>query len=198
MKAAKTLILTAVMGVLAVVPAWGAVKSEAYNKLEANIVETEPAKEGVDYYVAVDENGNDWHGIFDDKGNVIALAAAVYDRGEAEDIAEELGERLYYKVPMEYREGKDFYQVIVPVYEDTYIDVLCARPLNLYEDGYKAVQAWNMPNEGDIIVLRTNLTPSYMVRLTVDDNEGFLRWDEHWYPEEGNEEWNKNMIIPLP
>ena len=198
MKIAKNLILTTIIMALAVAPVFAAAKTDAYKKLEDIITETEPVKEGINYYVASDKNGNDWHGVFDDMGNIIAMTATVYDRGEAEDIADEFGDRIYYKIPMEYREAADFYQVIVPVYEGTDIDVLCARPLNLYDEGYKVIKEWDMNKVGDVIILRTNLTPSYMVRFTNDDNEGFIRWDDEWYPEEANEKWNVNMDIPLP
>lgn len=198
MKIAKNLILTTIIIALAMAPVFAAAKTDAYKKLEDIITETEPVKEGINYYVASDENGNDWHGVFDDMGNIIAMTATVYDRGEAEDIADEFGDRIYYKIPMEYREGTDFYQVIVPVYEGTDIDVLCARPLNLYYEGYKVIKEWDMNKVGDVIILRTNLTPSYMVRFTYDNNEGFIRWDDEWYPEEANEKWNDNMDIPLP
>ena len=198
MKIVKTLILTSIITALAASTVFAAAKTDAYKNLENIITEIEPVKEGINYYTASDKNGNDWHGIFDNEGNIIAVAATVYDRGEAEDIAGELGEKIYYKIPMEYRKGADFYQVIIPTYKGTDIDVLCARPLNLYDDGYKVINDWDMDKEGEILILRTNLTPSYMIRFTNDDNEGFLRWDEEWYPEEANEKWSDNMVIPLP
>lgn len=198
MKITKTLILTTIITALCTVCVCAATKTDAYNKLEDNIAATEPVKDGVNYYIVSDENGNDWHGIFDDDNNIIAMATTVYDRGDAEDIADEFGNKIYYKVPMEYREGIDFYQVIVPVYNNTDIEILCARPLNLYEEGYKVIKNCNMEDDGDVIILRTNLTPSYMARITSNDNVGYLRWDDEWYPEEANEKWNDNMDIPLP
>ena len=113
------------------------------------------------------------------------MTSTVYDRGEAEDIAKEFGSRGYYKVPMEYRDGSDFYQIIIPVYKDTEIDVLCARPKELYEGGYKVIKEWDMIDD-DVVILRTNLTPSYMVRVSNGDNDGFIKWDSDWYPEEDN------------
>lgn len=197
MKIAKTLILITIITALCSVSVSAATKTDAYNKLEDTIVETEPVKDGVNYYVVSDESGNDWHGIFDNEGNIIAMATTVYDRGYAEDIAGEFGNKIYYKVPMEYREGIDFYQVIVPVYNNTDIEILCARPINLYEDGYKVIKNWNM-DDVDVIILRANLTPSFMARITNNDNVGYLRWDDEWYPEEANEKWNDDMNIPLP
>lgn len=171
-------------------------ETEAYNHLMDVITETEPISKDYNYYVASDKFGNDWHGIFDNKGDIIALATTVYDRGVAEEIADDYGNKLYYKVPMEFRKGNDFYQVIVPVYENTEIEVLCARPLNLYEDGYKVIKDWDLNADGDVLILRTNLTPSYAVRITNGNDVGYIKWSDKWYPEEGNEVWNENMEIP--
>ena len=40
--------------------------------------------------------------------------------------------------------------------------------------------------DDDVVILRTNLTPSYMVRVSNGDNDGFIKWDSDWYPEEDN------------
>lgn len=198
MKIIKMLIMTSASAALMLSPVYGASDTEAYKKLESSIVETEPLKEGYQYYIAADDKGYDWHGIFDNEGNIIAMAATFYDRGEAEEAADCYGEKIYYKVPMEYRDGADFYQVIIPVKKGTEIEVLCARPANLYEDGYKVIKNWDMSEDGDVIILRTNLTPSYMVRIKQGENAGYLRWSQDWYPEEAVEGWNDDMEIPLP
>lgn len=198
MKVNRILVLTGIIASIIAPNVLASTHTVAYNKLQSIIAEVDPAKEGINYYVATDKNKNDWHGVYDNEGNIIAMVSTVYDRGDAEDIAKEFGNKDYYKVPMEYRVGSDFYQVIVPVYENTCVDVLCARPLDLYDDGYKVIKNWDMAEDVDAIVLRTNLTPSYMVRITVADKEGFVRWDNDWYPEEAVDEWNENMDIPLP
>lgn len=198
MKILKTLILTSIFVSLVISPVYGVSNTEAYKKLENSITETEPLKEGYQYYIAADDKGYDWHGIFDNEGNIIAMAATFYDRGEAEEAADGYGEKIYYKVPMEYRDGADFYQVIIPVKKGTEFEMLCARPTNLYEDGYKVIKKWDMSEDGDVLILRTNLTPSYMVRVKQTENVGYLRWSNDWYPEEANEGWNDDMDIPLP
>lgn len=178
--------------------AYAAEKSDSFIILEKSIRETEPVKEGQQYYIASDEKGYDWHGVFDNEGNMIALASTVYDRGDANEIADEFGVEIYYKIPMKYRDGDDFYQVIVPVYDDTKLEILCARPLNLYDKGYKVTESWDLPHDGNVVILRTNLTPSYMVRLSSGDSTGYIRWSDDWYPEEANAWKGKNMDIPLP
>ena len=185
MKINRLLLLTGVVVSIVSPNVLAAGKTDAYNKLDKLITEVDPKKEGINYYVATDKNKNDWHGVYDDKGNIVAMTSTVYDRGEAEDIAKEFGSRGYYKVPMEYRDGSDFYQIKIPVYKDTEIDVLCARPKELYEGGYKVIKEWDMIDD-DVVILRTNLTPSYMVRVSNGDNDGFIKWDSDWYPEEDN------------
>lgn len=185
MKIYRLLALTGVVVSIVSSNVFASSKTDAYNKLDRLITEVDPKKEGINYYVATDKNKNDWHGVYDDKGNIVAMTSTVYDRGEAEDIAGEFGSREYYKVPMRYRNGLDFYQIIIPVYKDTEIDILCARPTELYDGGYKVIKEWDM-SDNDVIILRTNLTPSYMVRVSNGDNDGFVKWDSTWYPEEEN------------
>lgn len=185
MKIYRLLALTGVVVSIVSSNVFASSKTDAYNKLDRLITEVDPKKEGINYYVATDKNKNDWHGVYDDKGNIVAMTSTVYDRGEAEDIAGEFGSREYYKVPMGYRNGLDFYQIIIPVYKDTEIDILCARPTELYDGGYKVIKEWDM-SDNDVIILRTNLTPSYMVRVSNGDNDGFVKWDSTWYPEEEN------------
>lgn len=177
-----TITLAGIILTLSCVTAFAAQESSAYKTLKSQIAEEDPVTEG--YYAAYDKNGTDWHGIFDSKGNMTALTATIYDRGDAETIADSFGDKLYYKVPMEHRKGADFYQVIVPVYENTELEMLCARPKSLYKDGCKVIEDWNLTTDGQVLILRTNLTPSYMVRLTSGDKTAYIRWSSEWYPEE--------------
>ncbi len=177
-----TVTLAGIILTLSCVTAFAATESKAYKILKEQIAEEDPILEN--YYAAYDKDGNDWHGIFDGKGKMVALAATVYDRGDAETIADSFGDKLYYKVPMEHRKGADFYQVVVPMYEDTELEMLCARPKSLYKDGYKVIEDWDLTKDGQVLILRTNLTSSYMVRLTSGDETAYIRWGSDWYPEE--------------
>ncbi len=158
-------------------------KTDAFIKL-ANSIIGQVEDEESDEYVVYDENGNFWRADFADNGNIISLYTIVEDEEDAKEIADELGDVVEYSIPFttEYDEPL-VKEVLVPVYKNSQVDILCARPVSLYASGEKNIKSIDL-GDNDVLVFDTRANSSFKAVIACGDLTAQHLWGDSWIPEE--------------
>lgn len=166
-------------------------KTDAYNRLMNTIVSKEEIKE-MDWYALTDVDGNIWRADFAENGNIVCLSTQIDDYGKAHSLAYKLvGDNLdgvhAYKIPFTRHLEKTLTnEIVIPVYKDVNVDVICARPHYLYPSGEKIINSFSLNKEKgtEVIMFYTRATASFKARITSGGITANHLWGQDWYSEE--------------
>lgn len=160
-------------------------KTEAYQKF-TNIVTNkaymeEPFSDSI-YYT--DKYGNEWYEACSNN-NALVVYTSIEDYNEAVKLAEELGTKFEYTLPITANpESNWYYNVIIPIYTDTSAHIIAARPTSLYPSGYKMIEQLYFNDNQEVLVLKTKTTASFRMNIHKGNDITGLMWGQDWFPEE--------------
>ncbi|MDO4301542.1 MAG: hypothetical protein Q4D26_09165 [Clostridia bacterium] len=166
-------------------------KTDAYNRLMNTIVSKEEIKE-MGWYALTDVNGNIWRADFAENGNIVCFSTQIDDYGEAHSLAYKLvGDNLEgvkpYTIPFTRNlEEPLTNEIVVPVYKDISVDIICARPAYLYPSCEKLIDSFSLDSSkgAEIIMFYTKATASFKATITSGGLTDDHLWGQDWFSEE--------------
>lgn len=173
------------------ITAMAAEKTESFNKLMNTIV-SKVDSEVPGVYMLMDSQGNIWEADFADNGNIVCMSAMFDDYETAHETANKLGVSYSYTIPFTKNLDRPYkYDIVVPVYKNATVNVICARPAYLYPSECKTINSFTLTDR-DVIVFATRTTASFKANISCGGISADHLWGQDWYAEEFEEEQNSS------
>lgn len=162
-------------------------KTEAYQNF-THIITNKAYREAPfsDRIYYTDKYGNEWYEACDNN-DALTVYTSIYDYNEAVKLAEELGTKFEYALPITLNPEENWhYDIVIPVYADTSAHIIAARPTSVYPSGYKVIEQLYFNDEQEVLILKTKTTASFRMNIHKGNYGASINWGQDWFPEEIN------------
>ena len=112
------------------------------------------------------------------------MSTILNNADEASALADKLGVSYSYFIPFTKNLDMPYeYNVVIPVYKNAKVDIVCARPTYLYPSECKIIDTFTM-DSSDVIIFATRTTASFKATISCGGISSDHLWGQDWFPEE--------------